>query len=1289
VEYPEVPTTVDFIGIVSKPDPVIVTAGNIETGKSSVEVKWYDGSIAKSTNNPWPTGDDPETETEKSYWVSQTVEGCESEKAEQKIQIVNCPWAAPTVDVSTVCQDVATIPAMTAEQQSGVTVDKWVWTKGGSDLNNNNSEYTQPTNNVKGITEYKVSYWATEPISGTSCQSPASTVTTTVYGLPEITFEKNTGDVCYTDGSVQIALTATPGDDGNGVSNGRGSGVWTSDNNAVSSSNVFDTKANGEQTGTYNLKYTYTDGQGCVNENMRTITVTYLPKPETEGFYAMTTQVNPVTVRVTSSRENGAVIKWYANENAMTTSLGEGERWETGDATDMIWDKKYYARQYSAAGGCFSEPTEAIVKIVPCPIPQVTIDDEKSCDYEEVPTLTATTGDWTERDGGKSWFRFYASADATQPEGKSQEGTYKPNKGEGVYKYYVSEFNTEPLQLLTNPEGCEGPKKEVKLTIIATPAPTITSSVDNVCEGEDNPTFTAIKGEGTIGWYEEFPGDNGVPGTIMMGDGKTFIPNGNDANEYTIWAVAYNNDCYSPSVSATYTIKPVPDAPTTENNEVCYGNENTSIVATGEDESQINWYADATKQTPLKSNSKGYTSKEIYPGEYTYYAAQKLAGCEGKANAAVFVIKSLPGVPVVSPQKNLCEYDDAPMLEATGENVKWYASDKVTEIGEGETYQTTDMTPTRKSYYASQTVDGCEGEKVLLSYMVNKKPDSPIVTGASVCEGSTQIPSLGTNLSGDIWYADETAQTRLGTGYNFIPEASEAVGSGVHPFYVQREQNGCKSDVVMVGLNVIRKPTFFIGTDTTMCIYDTVLTIQAKNFDPEITSKSYVDWSVSGSKLTKKYVDNEDHSIQPTNMLTEAGMYKIKALYTYKYDAVSCQSDTLEMLYKLVDRARDPIVFTKVICQGEEIDQLQALGSPNVVWESLSGTLPTMSQGPKYKFDPGQVLDTGTYYFRVYDINMVDSVRGCLSYIDTVSMTVAPQAKTKLFGSDSVCVGSTEQYYTQYTAESNYMWNVTGNNLNYSKDVKSSSVRYVDWGNPGIDTITVYEQTWAGCEGFDTLIVKVASMPRAFYTWTMPGASNVIEMTDSTIQDSLWYTNIDGELVGEPIEYTMSWNFGHLGEDEYAIDTVIDYKQRNYPIREGNYIYGYNCPILTATNSFGCKDVYKECIFVNIVSSLYVSNAFSPMNPAHSVRSFQPKGYNLKTCEISVFDKWGNLLWFSDAVEDGKFVGSWDGRYEGKLMKSDVYIWKIEATFLDGQVWEGFDSGNGKKTKYGSVTLVR
>ena len=400
---------------------------------------------------------------------------------------------------------------------------------------------------------------------------------------------------------------------------------------------------------------------------------------------------------------------------------------------------------------------------------------------------------------------------------------------------------------------------------------------------------------------------------------------------------------------------------------------------------------------------------------------------------------------------------------------------------------------------------------------------------------------------------------------------------------------------------------------------------------------------------------------------------------------------TIGMKYSIKGRARTPIVFSSVICQGDEIKDLRALGSPNMVWGSLDGTLPVVAYGQKYEFQKGQVLDTGTYRFVIYDQNIYDTENnlGCKSVVDTVSMTVAPAAKTKLFGKDSVCVGANEQYYTQFTKESSYFWNVTGDHLNYSKDAGSSSVRYVDWMKSGIDTLTVYEQTWAGCEGFDTLIVRIAARPKPAYSWTMPGASNIIELMDSTVQDSLWYMGKDGEMVGEPIPYTMYWNYGHQGESEDVIDTVMDYSKRFFAIQEGDYVHGYNCPILTVENSFGCKEVYKDCIFLELTSSLYVPTAFAPMNPAHSVRTFQPKGYNLKTCEISVYDKWGNLLWYSDAVEDGKFVGYWDGRYEGKMMQSDVYIWKMEATFLDGLPWDGFDVGNGKKAKFGSVMLVR
>ena len=73
--------------------------------------------------------------------------------------------------------------------------------------------------------------------------------------------------------------------------------------------------------------------------------------------------------------------------------------------------------------------------------------------------------------------------------------------------------------------------------------------------------------------------------------------------------------------------------------------------------------------------------------------------------------------------------------------------------------------------------------------------------------------------------------------------------------------------------------------------------------------------------------------------------------------------------------------------------------------------------------------------------------------------------------------------------------------------------------------------------------------------------------------------------------------------------------------------------------------------------------------------------------DISIFDVIGpNMIGPSSSHTAGALRIS---LIAYKMMKSDVYIWKMEATFLDGQTWEGFDAGNGKKTKFGSVTLIR
>ena len=837
IEYPEVPTTADYSGIITDPVTVELTAGNIETGATSVN--WYETMVstpAKSTQNPWSTDDDPAIEVTKSYYVSQTVDGCESERAEQRVSITNCPWKAPTVVSQASCSG-ETLAAMSATPESGVTPISWKWyDSGNTQITNDAATYTQSNNTTAGVTTYYVSYTASGVASnGFECESPKTAVTSTVYSLPTIEIAPMT--VCYGAGSARVdVLTEEPGDNGAGTSNGSGSGVWstTGEASAISTSGIFNTKANGEQSGTYEVTYTYTDGKGCVSSDKANVEVIYLATPEVTGFYAMTTQTNPVEVNVTSTVEAGATIEWFENSAATTGSLGTGTTWEPPISYSAVTNKTYYARQHK--GACFSDPAAAaVVTIVDCPIPTVTISNEEACNYEVVPTMEAESGSWSERDGAKSMFRYYSSEVAGTAEYESADGTYQPTlTGSGEHTYYVSEYNSEPLLNLTNPEGCESARVKVTLKIKETGVPQVVSSKNPavVCAGQANPTFTASQLVGTVTWYESDPGALGVPGSTVQGSSTTFVPTGTVAGTYSVWAVQYAGGCYGPKVEATYTINPIPAKPTVIGAEVCYEEGNVSVSATGESGAIINWYSDASKGSIIQSASEGFLSSESEVGTYYYYAAQKIDGCEGQAEQVSYRIKPLPSAPVMSPQSRLCEYDVAPTLTATGQNIKWY--DAVgAQIGTGATYATTDMEGGSKKYYATQTVEGCEGAKGLVSYTIYAKPSNPGVTGASVCEGETQIPKLTTNMITDRWYADETAITYLQSGNSYTPAAAE-IGNSDKTYYVQREMNGCLSDIMPVVLKVIAKPTFIIGGDITKCIYDPVETIQASDFSPAI-----------------------------------------------------------------------------------------------------------------------------------------------------------------------------------------------------------------------------------------------------------------------------------------------------------------------------------------------------------------------------------------------------------------------------------------------------------------------
>lgn len=1295
---------------------------------SGETMKWYSSQITSSANELSPVAQTTTGSTyapdlaalqaevgtlkefHKSYWITQTDGfGCESGPSEVTLHLLDCPWEAPSVDSIERCLN-KTIGSLTAHEGTSVetmatggTVSSWIWfDEDGNEISGANNAVFIPSmvdNSEPKVTKFYVAYEAEEATSTVTCRSPQTEVLVTVLPLPEITFTEP-GTICYTTEETKVRASSTS-------KNGATTATWSisGDSDAISDNGIFYAQVNGKNAGTkeYSIVYEATDVKGCKNSQTIPISVLYLPPVATEGFFALTGQEDYVTVMVTDVLQANADVLWLTSETLINDQVrvGTGETLVTDDPTDVEIDgKKYYARQF--VGECYSEPTEAIVAIANCPIPSVVVSPVEECLYNGAPELSADGGEWAERPEG-SIFHFYSNADKALEYGNSADGSFTltnitTTSEAGVYDYYVTESNANIQQFkdlygITEKFACESRPVKVSVTMKKTLPPTVTFDPKEVCFKEESPKFIATQYVGDIVWFEEDPGTEGVPTAMESATGSVFMPALTDVGDHTVWAVALNNGCYSERTDVTYTVNPIPEKPEVTNKEVCFEDEAVYLTAQGESGSELYWYADERKQQPLRADENGYLPKVDAVDVYTYYVTQKIRGCESPVAAITYEIKALPLPPtIVEAPTRLCEYDDKPTLTAEGEHIRWYADVNATDLMvDDASCVVNDMGTGTHKYYATQTVRECEGATKMVVYQVFPKPENPKTVGASICAGDTNIPSLSTDGMNDKWFADDQ-ETLMGSGYVYTPEANE-VGSKDKIFYVQRERNGCVSEMVETILHVIDVPSFTIGNDTVLCIYDKVATIQATDFKPVLTEKSFVEWKVSNGTITKNLVDNAEHNITPTNILNAVGDFTISAVFACRYDeTMTCKSNPVYMNYSIKAQPRKPIVFSKVICQGDEIDELQALGSPNVVWKSLSGTLPTEFHGPKYQFQKGSVLDTGTYKFEIYDMNIYDEENfiGCSSEVDTVELVVAPGANTKLFGRDSVCMGSIgESYYTRFEKTSQYFWTVTGDNLNYSKDATSTSVRYIDWMEPGVDTLTVYEQTWAGCEGFDTLIVQVAPAPVAHFSWSMPGSSNVIEFKDSTVQDSLWTTDKNGEPVALPIEYTMAWNFGHQGSNPADVDTVIPYNWRNHPVMEGHYLYGYNCPILTVTNDFGCTSTYTECIFVNIASSLYVPTAFSPTNPAHSVRTFQPKGFNLETCEFSVYDKWGNLLWFSNEVKDGMFVGYWDGRYDGKMMKSDVYIWKMEAKFLDGQVWDGFDDGNGKKVKFGSVQLIR
>lgn len=152
------------------------------------------------------------------------------------------------------------------------------------------------------------------------------------------------------------------------------------------------------------------------------------------------------------------------------------------------------------------------------------------------------------------------------------------------------------------------------------------------------------------------------------------------------------------------------------------------------------------------------------------------------------------------------------------------------------------------------------------------------------------------------------------------------------------------------------------------------------------------------------------------------------------------------------------------------------------------------------------------------------------------------------------------------------------------------------------------------------------------------------------------------------------WSFGDNSNSTEVNPSHTYYTPNEYQIS------------LIAISNKGCKDTFllPTKIVAVLESDIDIPNAFTP-NPlgsnggAYGINDmnndvFHPVVKGVDKYEMQIYSRWGELLFVSTDTSIG-----WDGYYKGKLCMQDVYVWKINATTVDGR----------KINKTGDVLLLK
>ena len=547
-------------------------------------LKWYTVSSGGTSSNSAPTPDTTNAITTY-YYVSQTVNGCESARETIEVVVKGTPSIPTVTSPLSICQN-SVSTSLTALASAGGTLNWYNSATGGT------GSSTAPMTNTTNV--FTTNYYVSQTVDG--CESARTLLAVTVKALPSAPTVSSS--VSYCIGETPSALTATGSDlKWYTLSSGGSSTSFPTAINTASASNV-----------TYYVSQTVNSCEGP--RSSINVVVNAIPLNPTTTSNLITYCQNVAAVPLIAS---GSALKWYT-----VPSGGIGSTTTPTPNTAAATTISYYVSQ--TVNGCESGRTQIDVLVNPTPSAPSVNSPLTFCLGESAPALSTATV--------TNPLKWYSVSTG----GSSVTSIIPSTASSGVTSYYVSQ---------TNNDSCESPRSEISVRVNTIPLAPVVTSVVSYCKGATASPLTATVTSGnTLRWYDVNTGGTPLAGAPTPGTSTE------GTITYYVSQLTSATGCESARASIVVTVKANPSIPTfTSPITFCQFSPATTLTAAASAGGTLNWYTTATGGT---GSLTAPTPSTAIATSTSFYVSQTIDGCEGPRGTILVTVNPTPASPTIS-----------------------------------------------------------------------------------------------------------------------------------------------------------------------------------------------------------------------------------------------------------------------------------------------------------------------------------------------------------------------------------------------------------------------------------------------------------------------------------------------------------------------------------------------------------------------------------------------------------------------------------------------------------------